>query len=41
MTKEFILPTSYDRYDAFVTGMFTTDSVRFYKNAIEKIINYE
>lgn len=40
-TKEFYLPLSYDRYDTLVTGTFTTDSVRFYKKAIESIITYE
>lgn len=39
-TKEFYLPVEYDRNDKFnfVTGVFTTDSIRFYKNAIESII---
>ncbi len=40
-TKEFILPSSYDRYETMVTGAFTTDSVRFYKEALENIITYE
>ena len=40
-TKEFILPSTYDRYDTTVTGAFTTNSVRFYKKALENIITYE
>ncbi len=39
--NEFYLPESYDRYEKIVTGMFTRDSVRFYKKALENIITYE
>lgn len=38
---KFVLPTSYDRYENGVTGLFTTESIRFYKTAIENIINYK
>lgn len=40
-TKEFMLPSSYDRYETMVTGAFTTDSVRFYKEALEKKVTFE
>ena len=39
-TKNFILPTSYDRYDNGVNGIFTSASIRFYKKALESIITY-
>ena len=40
-SKDFILPTSYDRDEKTVTGIFTTSSVRFYKKSIEGIITYQ
>lgn len=40
-SKDFILPTSYDREEKTVTGIFTTSSVRFYKKSIEDYFTYQ
>ena len=35
------LPKCYDREDNSITGIYTTNSIRFYKEALEKTFNYE
>lgn len=35
------LPKCYDRFEDYISGIYTTNSIRFYKEALEKKFNYD